>query len=56
MQRYYAENNIVYQNYLSIILHAKNILDDGPVITSLSPGFEYLISKKDPEPLQLSLS
>jgi penicillin-binding protein 1C len=29
-------------------------MDDGPVITSLSPGCEYLISKKDPEPLQLS--
>jgi penicillin-binding protein 1C len=55
MQRYYAENNIVYQKLPPHNPACEKIfLEDGPVITSLSSGFEYLISKKDPEPLQLS--
>jgi penicillin-binding protein 1C len=55
MQRYYEENNIVYQKLPPHNPACEKIfLEDGPVITSLSPGFEYLISKKDPEPLQLS--
>jgi penicillin-binding protein 1C len=55
MQRYYAENNIVYQKLPPHNPVCEKIFMDGaPEITSLSSGFEYLISKKDPEPLQLS--
>jgi penicillin-binding protein 1C len=55
MQRYYAENNIVYQKLPPHNPACEKIfMDGGPEITSLSSGFEYLISKKDPEPLQLS--
>jgi len=55
MQRYYAENNIIYQKLPPHNPACEKIfLEEGPVITSLSPGFEYLISKKDPERLQLS--
>jgi penicillin-binding protein 1C len=55
IQRYYQENHIAYQKVPPHNPSCEKIFrDDGPVITSLSAGFEYLISKKTPEPLQLS--
>jgi penicillin-binding protein 1C len=55
MQRYYEENGIAYQKLPPHNPSCEKIFrEEGPQITSLSPGFEYLISKKDPEPLQLS--
>ncbi len=55
MQRYYEENHIAYQKLPPHNPSCEKIFrEEGPVITSLTPGFEYLISKKDPEPLQLT--
>jgi penicillin-binding protein 1C len=55
MQRYYEENKIAYQKLPPHNPACEKIFrEEGPVITSPSSGFEYLISKKDPEPLQLS--
>ena len=55
MQRYYEENHIAYQKIPPHNPACEKIFrDEGPVITSLSAGFEYLISKKNPEPLQLN--
>ena len=55
IQRYYEENHISYQKIPPHNPTCEKIFrDEGPVITSLSSGFEYLISRKDPEPLQLS--
>ena len=55
IQRYYEENHIGYQKIPPHNPDCEKIFrDEGPVITSLSSGFEYLISRKDPEPLQLS--
>jgi len=55
MQRFYEDNRIAYRK---IPLHnpacEKIFIEGGPVITSPIQGFEYLISKKDPEPLQLT--
>jgi penicillin-binding protein 1C len=54
IQRYYEENHIAYQKLPPHNPACEKIFrDEGPVITSPVPGFEYLISKKDPEPLQL---
>ena len=54
MQRYYEENGIAYQKLPPHNPACEKIFrEEGPVITSPSSGFEYLISKKDPEPLQL---
>jgi penicillin-binding protein 1C len=54
MKEYFEENRIAYQ---SIPPHNPNcekvFREGGPVVTSPSNGSEYLISKKDPEPLQL---
>jgi penicillin-binding protein 1C len=55
MQRYYEENRIAYQKLPPHNPACEKIFrEEGPVITSPSSGFEYLISKKDPEPLQLT--
>jgi penicillin-binding protein 1C len=55
MQRYYEENHIAYQKLPPHNPACEKIFrEEGPVITSPSSGSEYLISKKDPEPLQLS--
>jgi penicillin-binding protein 1C len=55
MQRYYEENHIACQRLPPHNPDCEKIFDEeGPSITSPSAGFEYLISKKDPEPLQLS--
>jgi penicillin-binding protein 1C len=54
MQRYYEENHIMYEKIPSHNPACEKIFrEEGPQITSPSSGFEYLISKKDPEPLQL---
>jgi len=54
MQQYYEENNIAY---VKIPLHNPQceqvFKNDKPQILSPKSEFEYLISKKDPEPLQL---
>jgi penicillin-binding protein 1C len=55
IQRYYEENHIAYQKLPPHNPACEKIFrEEGPVITSPASGFEYLISKKDPEPLQLS--
>ena len=55
MQRYYEENHIAYQKLPPHNAACEKIFgEEGPVITSPTSGFEYLISKKNPEPLQLN--
>lgn len=55
MQRFYEENHIVYEKLPPHNPTCEKIFrEEGPVVTSPSPGAEYLINKKDPEPLQLS--
>ena len=55
MQRYYQDNQLTYQKIPPHNPRCEKIFrEEGPVITSLSQGFEYLISKKNPEPLLLS--
>ena len=55
MQRYFEENRIVYQRIPPHNPGCEKIFTEGaPVVTSPSSGTEYLINKKDPEPLQLS--
>jgi len=54
MQRYYEENHIVYQKLAPHNPDCEKIFrEEGPMITSPKSGTEYLISKKDPVPLQL---
>jgi len=54
MQRYFEENQIVYQKIPPHNPACDKIFrEGGPQITSPTAGFEYLINKKDPEPLQL---
>lgn len=54
MQHYYEENHIAYQKLAPHNPACEKIFqEEGPVITSPSSGAEYLISKKDPVPLQL---
>jgi penicillin-binding protein 1C len=54
MQRYYEENHIAYEKIPPHNRACEKIFkEEGPQITSPAAGFEYLISKKDPEPLQL---
>jgi penicillin-binding protein 1C len=54
MQRYYEENHIAYQKLAPHNPACEKIFqEEGPVITSPSSGAEYLISKRDPVPLQL---
>jgi penicillin-binding protein 1C len=55
IQRFYEENHIVYQKLPPHNPFCEKIFrEEGPVITSPTSGSEYLISKKTPEPLQLS--
>lgn len=55
MERYFDENRIAYQKIPSHNPACEKIFKEGnPVVTSPSNGNEYLISKKDPQPLQLS--
>jgi len=55
MQRYFDENEIAYQKIPAHNPACEKIFKEGsPVVTSPSSGSEYLISKKDPQPLQLS--
>ncbi|MDR3711831.1 MAG: penicillin-binding protein 1C [Puia sp.] len=55
MQAYYEDHRIAYQK---IPPHnpdcGKIFRENAPVVVSPSPGSEYLINRKDPEPLQLS--
>jgi penicillin-binding protein 1C len=54
MKEYYEENKIAYQQIPPHNPNCEKIFREGaPVVTSPSNGNEYLISKKDPEPLQL---
>jgi penicillin-binding protein 1C len=54
MQRFFEENHITYQKLPPHNpLCEKIFREEGPLITSPTAGFEYLISKKDPEPLLL---
>ncbi|MBS1933150.1 MAG: penicillin-binding protein 1C [Bacteroidetes bacterium] len=55
MQAYFDENKIAYQKIPPHNPQCEKIFKEGvPVIVSPSNGNEYLINKKDPEPLQLS--
>jgi len=54
MKEYFEENRIAYQPIPPHNPNCEKIFRDGaPVVVSPSNGSEYLISKKDPEPLQL---
>jgi len=54
MQRYFDDNHIAWQKIPPHNpLCEKIFREGGPVITSPAAGTEYLISKKDPEPLLL---
>jgi penicillin-binding protein 1C len=54
MKEYFEENRIAYQSIPPHNPDCEKIFRDGaPVVVSPSNGSEYLISKKDPEPLQL---
>lgn len=55
MQRYYEERHIVYEKMPPHNLACERVFKEGgPAITSPRNGSEYFISKKHPEPLQLS--
>jgi penicillin-binding protein 1C len=55
MQRYYEERHIVYEKMPAHNPACERVFKDGgPAITSPRNGAEYFISKKHPEPLQLS--
>jgi penicillin-binding protein 1C len=55
MQRYYEERHIVYEKIPPHNPACERVFKDGgPAITSPRNGSEYYISKKHPEPLQLS--
>jgi len=55
MQRYYEERHIVYEKIPPHNPDCERVFKDGgPAITSPRNGSEYFISKKHPEPLQLS--
>ncbi|HYE53881.1 MAG TPA: penicillin-binding protein 1C, partial [Chitinophagaceae bacterium] len=55
MQAYYEQNNIAYLQIPAHNPDCEKIFREGsPVITFPVNGSEYLISKKDPEPLQLT--
>ena len=54
MQAYFRENGIAFQKIPPHNPACEKIFKEGlPVITSPANGTEYLINKKDPEPLQL---
>ena len=55
MQAWYRENNISYEKIPPHNPDCEKIFKgSAPVITSPANGSEYLISKKNPEPLQLT--
>ncbi len=55
MEAYFEENKIAYEKIPPHNPNCEKIFKEGaPVITSPSNNNEYLINKKDPEPLQLS--
>lgn len=55
MQHYFEENRMVYEKIPPHNPACEKVFLDGvPVITSPRNGTEYLISRKNPEPLQLS--
>lgn len=55
MQHYFEERRIVYQKIPPHNASCEQIFkESGPAITSPKNGSEYFISKKHPEPLQLS--
>jgi penicillin-binding protein 1C len=55
MQAYFAEKNITYQHIPMHNPACEKIFKEGiPVITFPVSGAEYLINRKDPEPLQLT--
>ena len=55
MQKYFEENKIAYQKIPPHNPDCEKIFKEGaPVISSLANGSEYLINRKDPEPLQLT--
>lgn len=57
MQSYFEENGMVYEKLPAHNPECEKIFrGNGPAITSPLNGNEYLINKKDPEPLQLSAS
>ena len=54
MKEYFEENRIAYQPIPPHNPLCEKVFREGaPVVTSPTNGSEYLISKKDPEPLQL---
>ncbi len=55
MQQYFEENKIAYEKIPPHNPNCEKVFKDGaPVVTSPSNGNEYLINKKNPEPLQLT--
>jgi penicillin-binding protein 1C len=57
MQAFFEERNMAYEKIPGHNPDCERIFKgDGPAITSPVNGTEYLISKKDPEPLQLTAS
>lgn len=55
MQAWYAENRVAYEKLPPHNPNCERIFKEGlPVIASPANGAEYLLNKKDPEPLQLS--
>jgi penicillin-binding protein 1C len=55
MQQYFEENKIAYEKIPPHNPNCEKVFKDGaPVVISPSNGNEYLISKKNPEPLQLT--
>jgi penicillin-binding protein 1C len=55
MQQYFEKNKIAYEKIPPHNPECEKIFKEGtPVISSLANGSEYLINKRDPEPLQLS--
>ncbi len=54
MERYYEDNRLAYRKIPPHNPACEKIFrENGPAITSPQPGSEYLISRKNPEPLQL---
>jgi penicillin-binding protein 1C len=54
MKEYFETNHIVYQHIPPHNPMCEKVFREGaPVVTSPSNGSEYLINRKDPEPLQL---
>ncbi len=55
MQQYFEENKIAYEKIPPHNPNCEKIFKEGaPVVTNPSNGNEYLINKKNPEPLQLT--